>query len=1423
MDRFQSNQPGGQDGHSDPYLPLTTRSGLVVGNRPGQPIPQEVDLELGSRLRRPMSQEVDHEEDAADSDPQDSSSQGRPSLISLSLSSSSSYSPSDKDSNGELEDDDSFIDWESEDDRSRMLAIPKIPLNLEGAKLALGSVERHPNAPTTSKLQQKIQKNASKGIELNDQGLRKGSVRHNADGQLEYLLNGKWIPAVFHEDIREHLLGFADSRGEYEEEPARGADALDRTSYHADQEKWAFMPRNARPNILFAWHDPYTRDHTGYEPQVWFSGGYIVLSNDQLPVKKWIELPCTISGQCEGWRIEAWRRLQPNLTMTDIKARMPRLTSKGLGLVQKVVKGPALANRAARDRCRMSIPAWYKRDGTSVKERRMVELIPEDIQRTILATNSTRCWRDLMDAEMYYIEDANKGTAASLAKAGQRRVTEASRSKRIAEITQRAARKGLLVPLTTHKIVEGALDRPNQRYGPKRNRRSAGISATPSATFSPLIKEECSENDEEENGGSSTESPFGKSGSGSFLKRTAQENKEGLPKRRRVPATEVQARRDAIQVQRAYQHMEARASQSDVHTAAGNQQNNPGMVDCRYQRPSSTFEVLSVQEALSITLDDFIRYVGFPPVYPPNPNDSYATQLRHLQDSFNAGYLGPDPNPILRSRGPWFGSIDNWRLLPTPCPQASESNTAAVHTHIDPGLNAEAGDIALADSPAMPEWGLDFDWEHYDGSDARWDESEEHYLSNRRSRRHGRTLRPCTPEDASEEPYPNYDLEDSITQDLDSDGDETNNGQLGKGPEGRLTRASPSTSSYSSYQPDSLSDEDLEDEMDPLNSDDGKIQETPRGDAKPKRKAARHPDAPEVSKLQQKIQSLASRGISVDDQGLRKGTVRNQGSGLEFLQDGVWIPAYTGDQGSYDEEPERGADCYDRTAFKWEQKAWRLNDREQRPDVLFQFSEDPENDPNYTPPTWYLGSKIVLSMDAHPLKKWLELPLTISGQCEGLRMEAWKRLNPSIGMNDIKGRMPRTTSTVRSRKSKVVKGSVLANQCARDRYRVGIKALYRREGSAVKERRMLELIPTAEQRTILNTNSTRCWRDLTNREYAYIEKANKGTPLSLAKAGSRRVTDQIREERNQEKEKRAAKKGNQEPLKVHEIVEALLERRPNAKYAPGRRCRYVSTTFGPSPDLDHSHTKEEVEKEDDDNVSLESLSPRPRKRRRIPSREVEERRRAIHANQEYAITGVKDDNNDDHRLRRSQHVSLATPGSGSGASHPRTAFPSAAVHHSAYFPMEDDLSHEQSEQPWSEQANRGNLTSVHSSDYPPVAPFPTEDHQIRGRFAMQNKRLYGQSRAEYPDLSNSTSIHHSGYSAMRAFPTTAHRSGGYFAMEANVLRGQGGPLRAGHAEFYKSATAPHDGYPSIIALPGQKDQTGGNKATQSNAFSEKFW
>lgn len=97
------------------------------------------------------------------------------------------------------------------------------------------AARRHPDAPAVSKLQAKREQHASQGIELDSNGTRKGVVRGNS-GNLEFLHNHEWIPAVYHHKIREKLLQMTDKKGKYDVEPTSGADELDRTAFKAEHQ-----------------------------------------------------------------------------------------------------------------------------------------------------------------------------------------------------------------------------------------------------------------------------------------------------------------------------------------------------------------------------------------------------------------------------------------------------------------------------------------------------------------------------------------------------------------------------------------------------------------------------------------------------------------------------------------------------------------------------------------------------------------------------------------------------------------------------------------------------------------------------------------------------------------------------------------------------------------------------------------------------------------------------------------------------------------------------------------------------------------------------------------------------------------------------------------------------------------------------------
>ncbi|KAL8771534.1 MAG: hypothetical protein Q9209_002976 [Squamulea sp. 1 TL-2023] len=410
----------------------------------------------------------------------------------------------------DFEDDEDFDDGEDMDDDQG-----SEKNHQEGERQATSqhtTSNRHPHAPLQSKLSLRIEEQRRRGIEVDSNGVRKGKIQCTNLG-LHYQLDGRLVPAVFHADIRRKLLHRMDSLGSYDDEPVKGTDELDRTAFKHGQEHWVLGDRTRRPEVLTYWEKPDNApDHRpklvsilstiqspiGYANTTqWYDNRRLVLDTECRPVKLYHELPLTISGQCEGSRMEAWRRLNSDITMNDIKARMGWTTSKGKGVVHKPIKTSALANRMSRDRCRMGLKAWTQKEGSSIKEYRLLQTIPEAIQRAIVQTNSTSCYRDLTDAEMYYIEQGNKGTAASFAKAGHRRLDPQTREKNQEKKQTAKAKKMIeLGSITIHEVVEEALSKPNKQT--VRQNQSTSGSAAP-ALESPHISGKRDRDHEEHN------------------------------------------------------------------------------------------------------------------------------------------------------------------------------------------------------------------------------------------------------------------------------------------------------------------------------------------------------------------------------------------------------------------------------------------------------------------------------------------------------------------------------------------------------------------------------------------------------------------------------------------------------------------------------------------------------------------------------------------------------------------------------------------------------------------------------------------------------------------------------------------------------------------------------------------------------------
>ncbi|KAL8641082.1 MAG: hypothetical protein Q9228_002068 [Teloschistes exilis] len=466
----------------------TRRPGLAQGNE----LPEaQVTPTTRRVLRSENATETssyrysDDDEDDLEESPVTRRPRGRLALLSPEPSSGSEWNTSDDESEADEplvnSDDEHFqqhdlnnMDQYLEDEMTDLLHLDaELPSGSQSKGPAKGHAQRHPNAPKISKLQEKIARKREAGLNVTDSGRKRG-VTQMKNGQLEYLLKGEWVKAIHHAKIREYLLKFTDEMGQYAIEPCEGADPWDRTAFHPDHAEVRLSPREVRPDCLFQWTVPDSLEDSMPEPRLWYHYGHLVLDVDDRPVRTFKELPLTLSGQCEGLRMEFYRRMNPRIGGPDLRARMPDRSRCGPRAIAKRMKGPALANRMARDRYKIGLRAMYARNESLTKEMAMFELIPPHIQREIVRTNSTRCFRDLTLLEFQYIEGTNKGTEKSLNKASTRRLTDLERRDRVAK-QQKYLKKG---SLTTYPVIPEIMRQRSDWYGPGRRLRKAAASGS---------------------------------------------------------------------------------------------------------------------------------------------------------------------------------------------------------------------------------------------------------------------------------------------------------------------------------------------------------------------------------------------------------------------------------------------------------------------------------------------------------------------------------------------------------------------------------------------------------------------------------------------------------------------------------------------------------------------------------------------------------------------------------------------------------------------------------------------------------------------------------------------------------------------------------------------------------------------------------
>ncbi len=451
---------------------------------------------------------------------------------------------------------------------------------------------------------------------------KKGEVRFLPIG-MDYRENAgeKWVPAVYHYQLREQYILSSIPSGEgYDFPDPRGRDTLDITSYHSDYKDWGPNWPN-RPRILqrFA-RDGYSVPY--YDPGVLTDRGRVVIDQENHPVKAFRELPLCISSKVPGYKMEAWRRLNPNITIPDCMARMPKTDRPHLTDRNK------LSMRMTRFRLRAACISWIEREGCLAIKEYMSKLIGP----ACVAANSTAGFgRDLTDAEVAEVVVVNKG---------QHPERRRWRTK-LEDIGQQTGSK-------QHPVVLGSDDdgeeevsmHEEDEYTQAPVKQEAAMTA-PSAHSGVHLTEASQMN-------------------GSLSEAMPQHQRLHDPSRRMSATPQSSARpiarsfvgpptNEIPQVSRLCEYRRYGAAAANVF------RNDP-----RYVAPRNEAEAASIQQALRFTRDDFIlHYFEEAPL--TDNRQCYASQWQDLRIAFWNRWCFPGEPPLLFSISNWGDTVMEWR------------------------------------------------------------------------------------------------------------------------------------------------------------------------------------------------------------------------------------------------------------------------------------------------------------------------------------------------------------------------------------------------------------------------------------------------------------------------------------------------------------------------------------------------------------------------------------------------------------------------------------------------------------------------------------------------------------------------------------------------------------------------------------------
>jgi hypothetical protein len=160
-----------------------------------------------------------------------------------------------------------------------------------------------------------------------------------------------------------------------------------------------------------------------YKVEHWINEGRVVLDIDKIPIKKYHNIPLTLSSKMEAYLMEMIIRMDLRITQRDLRARMPHTVQTANGAIP-LFRLNALGMRMKRFRLENACPPWNERDGNCMLKAFVMSLLSEES----LKRNSTREFNGLTKLQQEIIIQDSRGR--NLPTASSRKINLATGVKR---------------------------------------------------------------------------------------------------------------------------------------------------------------------------------------------------------------------------------------------------------------------------------------------------------------------------------------------------------------------------------------------------------------------------------------------------------------------------------------------------------------------------------------------------------------------------------------------------------------------------------------------------------------------------------------------------------------------------------------------------------------------------------------------------------------------------------------------------------------------------------------------------------------------------------------------------------------------------------------------------------------------------------